>query len=83
MFEKINKIKKKIKDKLSYSILKDEKIDYFNQPCPEDSASFLSKLTFSWTQRMLMTGYFRGPIGMNDINDLPEDVKILVIVNGH
>ncbi|KAM9956260.1 hypothetical protein ACTFIR_002972 [Dictyostelium discoideum] len=76
MFERINKIKKKIKEKLSYSILKDEKIDYFNLPCPEESASFLSKLTFSWTQRMLMTGYFRGPIQMSDICDLPDDVKV-------
>ncbi|KAK5584047.1 hypothetical protein RB653_005654 [Dictyostelium firmibasis] len=76
MIDKINKIKKKIKDKLSYSILKDEKIDYFNQPCPENKASLWSLLTFGWTQRMLMTGYFRGPIGMNDINDLPEDVKV-------
>ncbi|KAK5583798.1 hypothetical protein RB653_005398 [Dictyostelium firmibasis] len=73
----IKNIKQKIKNRFSYSLLsEDDNIDYFNQPCPEDSATLWQKITFSWTQRMLMTGYFNGPLDMKDISDLPERNKV-------
>ncbi|KAN0030641.1 hypothetical protein ACTA71_009281 [Dictyostelium dimigraforme] len=77
----IKNFKYKIKQKLSYSLLSDEfdnneKIDYYKQPCPEDNASLWSRLTFGWAQRMLMSGYFNGPLEMNDINDLPKEIKV-------
>ncbi|KAN0030536.1 hypothetical protein ACTA71_009176 [Dictyostelium dimigraforme] len=70
-------LKQKIKNRFSYSLLsEDDNIDYFNLPCPEDSASLWKRLTFGWTERMLMTGYFNGPLDMKDVSDLPEKTKV-------
>ncbi|KAM9784084.1 multidrug resistance-associated protein 1 [Syngnathus typhle] len=42
-------------------------------PCPEPGASFLSKITFWWITRMMMTGY-RHPLEEKDLWSLnPED----------
>ncbi|KAN0028502.1 hypothetical protein ACTFIV_010347 [Dictyostelium citrinum] len=77
----IKNFRNKIKQKLTYSLLSDEfdineKIDYSKEPCPEDNASLWSRLTFGWAQRMLMSGYFNGPLEMSDINDLPKEIKV-------
>ncbi|KAM9992918.1 hypothetical protein ACTFIY_010348 [Dictyostelium cf. discoideum] len=67
----IKNLKQKIKNRFSYSLLsEDDNTDYFSKPCPEDNATLWQRLTFGWTERMLMTGYFNGPLEMKDVSDL-------------
>jgi len=69
---------KKLTDRFNYLKLDDENdtTDYFNKPCPEDDASIIQKFTYSWIQRMLWKGYFRGPLELSDISDLPNKIKV-------
>ncbi|CAG5116010.1 unnamed protein product, partial [Candidula unifasciata] len=44
-------------------------------PCPEVTASFISKLTFSWMTRLMITGY-RRPLVADDLWPLnPRDTS--------
>ncbi|KAM9968283.1 hypothetical protein ACTFIW_002720 [Dictyostelium discoideum] len=75
----LKNLKNKIKEKLTYSLLSSQEFDnkdYYQQPCPEDNANLWSRLTFGWAQRMIISGYFNGPLEMSDINDLPKDIKV-------
>ncbi|KAF2068549.1 hypothetical protein CYY_010126, partial [Polysphondylium violaceum] len=67
-----------IRDKFRYLKLDDENdnTNYFDQPCPEDSATILQKASFSWIQRVLWKGYFRGPLELSDISDIPDYMKV-------
>ncbi|XP_017294825.1 multidrug resistance-associated protein 1 isoform X1 [Kryptolebias marmoratus] len=48
-------------------------------PCPEPGASFLSRITFWWITRMMMTGY-RRPLEEKDLWSLnPEDCSHKVV----
>lgn len=48
-------------------------------PCPEPGASFLSRITFWWITRMMVTGY-RRPLEEKDLWSLnPEDRSHLVV----
>ncbi|EAL67254.1 ABC transporter C family protein [Dictyostelium discoideum AX4] len=73
----IKNLKQKIKNRFSYSLLsEDDNTDYFSKPCPEDNATLWQRFTFGWTERMLMTGYFNGPLEMKDVSDLPDRNKV-------
>ncbi|KAN0029847.1 hypothetical protein ACTA71_007984 [Dictyostelium dimigraforme] len=48
----------------------------FYKACPEDNASKWSKISFNWVTKLIMKGYFKESLEMNDIYDLPELNKV-------
>ncbi|KAN0024954.1 hypothetical protein ACTFIV_009363 [Dictyostelium citrinum] len=80
-----NKIKKKFSSSY-YEKLEDENesststspssTNNFYKACPEDSASKWSKISFNWVTKLIMKGYFKESLEMNDIYDLPESNKV-------
>ncbi|KAM9951077.1 hypothetical protein ACTFIT_012181 [Dictyostelium discoideum] len=76
MKEYFKNFKEKIKNKISYSLLERELMgSRENEIAPEDCASFLSRITYSWTQKMLIYGYFN-TLQLKDVPDLPESIKV-------
>lgn len=46
---------------------------FFKNPCPEETASFLSRTFFAWFDRLALKG-FRKPLEASDLWDMnPED----------
>ncbi|KAM9984129.1 hypothetical protein ACTFIZ_003833 [Dictyostelium cf. discoideum] len=70
----------------SYEKLKDDEDENVYKPssstnnfykiCPEDNASKWSKISFSWVTKLIMKGYLKESLEMNDIYDLPELNKV-------
>lgn len=42
---------------------------------PEKHANFFSKLTFSWLNPLLLTGYKR-PLEVDDLYEIPQNYKV-------
>ncbi|GAM24551.1 hypothetical protein SAMD00019534_077260 [Acytostelium subglobosum LB1] len=53
-----------------------ERDSLFDQPCPEQHASLLSRLSFFWVQPMMMTGYKKAPLLLTDLWRAPEHIKV-------
>ncbi|KAM9969411.1 hypothetical protein ACTFIR_001246 [Dictyostelium discoideum] len=48
----------------------------FYKTCPEDNASKWSKISFNWVTKLIMKGYLKESLEMNDVYDLPELNKV-------
>ncbi|KAM9996282.1 hypothetical protein ACTFIY_002464 [Dictyostelium cf. discoideum] len=83
----IDSFETKIKKKFSflYEKLEDENepsssssnsTNNFYKACPEDNASKWSKIGFNWVTKLIVKGYFKESLEMNDIYDLPELNKV-------
>ncbi|EAL63605.1 ABC transporter C family protein [Dictyostelium discoideum AX4] len=48
----------------------------FYKTCPEDNSSKWSKISFNWVTKLIMKGYLKESLEMNDIYDLPELNKV-------
>ncbi|KAK5578523.1 hypothetical protein RB653_008195 [Dictyostelium firmibasis] len=54
----------------------DQSSNKFYKACPEDNASKWSKISFNWVTKLIIKGYFKESLEMNDIYDLPESNKV-------
>ncbi|KAK5578522.1 hypothetical protein RB653_008194 [Dictyostelium firmibasis] len=75
-----NKIKKKFSSLYYEKLVDDQDEDVttnnFYKACPEDNASKWSKISFNWVTKLIIKGYFKESLEMNDIYDLPESNKV-------
>ncbi|KAN0029846.1 hypothetical protein ACTA71_007983 [Dictyostelium dimigraforme] len=85
----IKNLEKKIKKKISssyYEKLEEDENETttststspnnYYKACPEDNASKWSKISFSWVTKLIIKGYFKESLEMNDIYDLPQSNKV-------
>ncbi|EGC37940.1 hypothetical protein DICPUDRAFT_76449 [Dictyostelium purpureum] len=71
----LNKLKNKIRNKLSYALLDEDEEPEYNKPCPYVNSNPLTKFTFGWVTKLLIRGYFKEPLEMTDIFDIPNYLK--------